>query len=108
MPPDHTSVGQWRVQHFDTRGRIIHGTISFGGVSDLVRRTTLREANIRLDMRCDEQDPPIQNAPTLLNPQHRHTTSGTDATEIERQWQAPLSRRAFPGGRRLEKPEGAR
>jgi hypothetical protein len=72
-----------------------------------VRRTTLREADIRLDMRCDERDPAIQNAPALRDPQRRHSTSGADATAIERQRRAPLRRRTFLGGRRFEKPEGA-
>ena len=72
-----------------------------------MHRTTLREADIRLEMRCDEQDPPIQISPTLHDPQHRHSTSGTDATAIERQWRAPLRHRAFLCGCRLEKPEGA-
>jgi hydrogenase-1 operon protein HyaF len=60
-------AGVWRVQHFDSHGTVIHDTIEVGEVPYMVRHFAFPETGgPNLDLRFDDKDPTLQNAPAVL------------------------------------------
>jgi hydrogenase-1 operon protein HyaF len=59
-------AGIWRVQHFNADGAVIRDTIEVGEVPHMVRHDTFANTDQVLDESYDNNNPEIQNAPSLL------------------------------------------